>query len=200
MKQQSRIGPHSDHARFLRYVDIIFWEELPMSNRAAVECTNALLQLLMGNTKPFGGKVVIGLGDFRQVAPVVRNGGPTASLDASVRSSLLWSHFQILRLHQPVRNAEDPAYSEWVDSIGEDFSNDSPIELPLIDRIQSYDEIAEFLFPDSILHTPFDVSQRSFLSPLNIYVDEFNLEMLERIPFGSGKLPTIFLDSIIYNI
>ena len=171
-----------------------------MSNRAAVECTNALLQLLMGNTKPFCGKVVIGLGDFRQVAPVVPNGGPTASLDASVRSSLLWSHFQILRLHQPVRNAEDPAYSEWVDSIGEDFSNNSPIELPLIDRIQSYDEIAEFLFPDSILHTPFDVSQRSFLSPLNIYVDEFNLEMLERIPFGSGKLPTIFLDSIIYNM
>ena len=191
MELQSRIGPHSDHARFLRHVEIIFWEELPMSNRAAVECTNALLQLLMGNTRPFGGKIIVGLGDFQQVAPVVRNGGPTASLDASVRSSPLWDNFQILRLHQPVRNAEDPAYSEWVDSIGEDFSTDSPIELPLIDRIHSYEQIADFLFPDSILHTPLDVSQHSFLSPLNTYVDEFNLEMLERIPFGTGKLQTM---------
>lgn len=187
MELQSRIGPHSDHAQFLQNVEIIFWEELPMANRAAVECTNALLQLLMGNTRPFGGKIVVGLGDFRQVAPVVRNGGPTASLDASVRSSLLWNNFQILRLHEPIRNAQDPGYSEWVDSIGEDFSNDSPIELPLIDRIYSYQEIADFLFPDSILHTPFEVCQRSFLSPLNAYVDEFNLEMLEKIPFVSGK-------------
>jgi len=200
MELQSRIGPHSDHARFLQNVEIIFWEELPMSNRAAVECTNALLQLLMGNTKPFGGKIVVGLGDFRQVAPVVRNGGPTASLDASVRSSLLWKKFQILRLYQPIRNAQDPVYSEWVDSIGEDFLNDSSIELPLIDRIHSYEEIADFLFPDSILYTPFEVCQRSFLSPLNAYVDEFNLEMLEKIPFVSGKLFNILFYSLIYNI
>ena len=196
---QSRIGPHSDQARFLQYVEIISWEELPMSNRVAVECTNALLQLLMGNTKPFGGKIVVGLGDFRQVAPVVRNGGPTASLDASVRSLPLWYNFQILRLYQPIRNAQDPAYSEWVDSIGEDFSHDSPRELPIIDRIHSYDEIVDLLFPDSILHTPFDVCQRSFLSPLNTYVDEFNLQMLDKIPFVSGKLPSIFLYSIILN-
>ncbi|CUS06638.1 unnamed protein product [Tuber aestivum] len=32
MELQSRIGPHSDHAQFRRNVDIIFWEELPMSN------------------------------------------------------------------------------------------------------------------------------------------------------------------------
>ena len=89
MELQSRIGPLSDHAQFLRKVEIIFWEELPMSNRSAVECTNALLQLLMGNTKPFGRKIIIVLEDFRQVAPVVHNGGPTTSLDASIRSSLL---------------------------------------------------------------------------------------------------------------
>ena len=59
----------------------------------------------MGNTKPFDGKIVVGLGDFRQVALVVRNGGPTASLDALVRFSPLWDNFQILRLHQPIRNA-----------------------------------------------------------------------------------------------
>jgi len=64
MELQSRIGPHSDHAWFLRNVQIIFWEALPMSNRAGVECSNALLQRLRGNTRPFGGKIIVGLGDF----------------------------------------------------------------------------------------------------------------------------------------
>jgi len=190
MELQSRIGPLSDHAQFLQKVEIIFWEELPMSNRSAVECTNALLQLLMGNTKPFGGKIVIGLGDFRQVAPVVRNGGPTASLDASIRSSLLWKDFHILRLHQPVRNAHDPSYSEWVDTIGEDFHNDSPITLPLVTRISTYEGISEFLFPNLTLLTPYDLCQRAFLSPLNTQIDEFNLEMLDKIPFVTGKFFT----------
>lgn len=188
MELQSKIGPHSEHARFLQKVEIIFWEELPMSNRAAIECTNVLLQLLMGSSKPFGGKIVVGLGDFRQVAPVVKNGGPTASLDASIKSSWLWKHFHIVRLHQPVRNAQDPLYSKWVDSIGEDYLNKGTIDLPLIKRIDSYDEIADFLFPDTILFNPYQVCQRSFLSPLNIYVDEFNHQILDKIPFVTGML------------
>jgi len=53
-----------------------------MSNRAAIECTNALLQLLLGNMRLFSAKIIVGLGDFRQVALVVRNGGPTGSFDA----------------------------------------------------------------------------------------------------------------------
>ncbi|RPA91335.1 hypothetical protein L873DRAFT_1848340 [Choiromyces venosus 120613-1] len=40
-----------------------------------------------------------------------------------------------------------------------------------------------FLFPDSKLFKPFEVCQRSFLSPLNIYVDEFNHQMLDKILF-----------------
>jgi len=83
-----------------------------MSNRAAIECTNALLQLLMGNMRPVGGRIVVGLGGFRQVASVVKNGGPIGSLDASIRSSWLWKHFHILRLHQPVRNAHDPVCND----------------------------------------------------------------------------------------
>ena len=191
MELQSQIGPNSDQAQFLRNVEIIFWEELPMSNRAAIECTNVLLQLLMGNMKPFGGKIVVGLGDFRQVAPVVRNGGPIGSLDASIRSSWLWKQFHILRLHQPVRNAHDPVYSQWVDTIGEDTLTNCPIPLPLIRRITTYEQIADFLFPDFILLTPYELCQRSFLSPLNSYVDEFNLQILDKIPFVTGKNSTI---------
>lgn len=47
---------------------------------------------------PFGGKAFVGLGDFRQVAPVIRGAsGLTATFDNSIRSSDLWEHFEILR-------------------------------------------------------------------------------------------------------
>lgn len=46
----------------------------------------------MGNDLPFGGKLFVGLGDFRQVAPVVRgSSGPTATLNNSIRTSELWN-------------------------------------------------------------------------------------------------------------
>jgi len=187
MELQSQIGPNSDQAHVLRNVEMICWKELPMSNRAAIECTNALLQLLIGNMRPFGRKIVVGLGDFRQVAPVGRNEGPTGSLDASIRSSWLWKQFHILRLHQPVRNTHDPVYSQWVHTIGEGNLTNSAIPLSLIRRIRTCEQIVEFLFPDFILLTLYDLCQRLFLSSLNSYVDEFNLQILDKIPLLTGK-------------
>ena len=82
-----------------------------MSNKSTVEYVNKLLQSIMGNSLPFGGKVLIGLGDFRQVAPVIKNAGPSATFDTSIRSSWLWPHFRILSLRAPIHNALDPPFS-----------------------------------------------------------------------------------------
>src|SRR5947209_3278652 len=70
----SRIVLHSSKANYLKGLDLIVWEELPMSNKACIECANKLMQDITGCSEPFGGKVVVALGDFRQVAPVVPNG------------------------------------------------------------------------------------------------------------------------------
>ena len=115
----SRINPSSDRANYLKDLDLIVWEELPMSNKSTVECVNKLLQSIMGNSLPFGGKVLISLGDFHQVTPVIKNAGLSATFDASIRSSWLWPHFRILSLRAPIHNALDPPFSTWVDSVGD---------------------------------------------------------------------------------
>jgi hypothetical protein len=93
-----------------------------MANKAAIECADQLLRLLMDVPLPFGGKVFLALGDFRQVAPVVRGAtGPSAAFQSSIRSSYLWQHFQVLRLTVPIRTASDPEYSDWIDTIGEGY-------------------------------------------------------------------------------
>ena len=52
---------------------LIIWEELPMFNKTAIECVDSLIRQITSSNKPFGGKIILGLGDFRQVASVVTN-------------------------------------------------------------------------------------------------------------------------------
>jgi hypothetical protein len=50
------------------------------------------------------------LGDFRQTCPVIRRGSRAEVVDASIKSSPLFSHFSTFRLTIPIRNAEDPEF------------------------------------------------------------------------------------------
>ncbi|KAH0603502.1 uncharacterized protein H6S33_007824 [Morchella sextelata] len=184
MELQSTLSIRSDRAKLLSKSSLIIWEEMPMANKAAIECADEFLELVLANGKPFGGKVFLGLGDFRQVASVVKSAGPTATLEASIRSSYLWEQFKILRLDTPIRNASDLEYAEWVDQIGDGCqeSNESFVNLDLIESLDSIEEAIDFLFPTEVLQNPAIVSHHAFLSPLNINVDQFNLAILERFP------------------
>ena len=75
----SSIPTNSDRADLLRAAAFIMWDELPMANVAVFEAVDILLQHIMDVDEAFDGKVVISIGDFRQVAPVVKGGGPTAT-------------------------------------------------------------------------------------------------------------------------
>ena len=89
-----------------------------MANKAAVECTDQLLRKLMECSLPFGGKPIVGLGDFRQVVLVIKNSSRAAVFDTSIHLSYFWPLFTILPLMQPIRNAMDPEFSDWVDQVG----------------------------------------------------------------------------------
>lgn len=82
----------------------------------------------------------------------------------------------------PVRNASDLEYSAWVDSIGQGVQEEeqslTEVTLDLIEQVESLEEIIDFLFPHTILNEYEEVSKQAFLSPLNIYVDEFNSLLL----------------------
>jgi len=134
-----------------------------MSNRAVIKCVDQLLHSITLLDRPFGGKVFVGLGDFRQVAPVVKNAGPSACFDASIRSSYLWPAFRVLPLTAPIRNAADPEYSAWVDYVGEGLHHHDDHDTPndevrlnsdLLHCLPSFQSAAEFLFPSHILEDP----------------------------------------------
>jgi hypothetical protein len=72
----SSVHPFSARAELIRNATTIIWDELPKVNRAAWECVDELCRRIMNiYDKPFGGIPFLGLGDFRQVAPVVSGAG-----------------------------------------------------------------------------------------------------------------------------
>jgi len=198
MGLESKLSPYSARAALLRHTDLIIWEELPMAKKAVLECADQLLQDIMGNNLPFGGKTIVGLGDFRQVAPVVRGSiGPSATLANSIRSSYLWDHFQVLRLTTAIRYAGDPVYAAWVDQVGDGITPyETTVQLQHLDHIGDMGTAADFLFLDDSLATSLVAVQRAFLSPFNIWVDRFNQLMLNHI---SGPTSMIKFSCSLYD-
>ena len=179
---ESGIVDDSDRAEYLREAVCIVWDELPMANIAAFMAVDKVLRSIMQNDLPFGGKIIIAIGDFCQVAPVVKGGGPSACYMASVLSSPLWQAFQIHQLTAPMRNASDIEFADFVDSIGEDTTGARIKLRPYLHHTSDLDEIEHRLYPDSILQDPFACVRRAFLTPLNVDVDKFNSGILHRLP------------------
>ena len=60
-----------------------------------MEALYRTLRDIMNNTKPFGGKILICAGDFRQNFAVIPHANRGAIIDASLKRSLLCKHFVI---------------------------------------------------------------------------------------------------------
>jgi len=69
-------------AELLRRTSLLIWDEVAMTNRLAVECLDRSLRDIMNCELPFGGKVMVFGGDFRQVFPVVTRGTRAQVTDA----------------------------------------------------------------------------------------------------------------------
>ena len=63
---------NSAGAALLKKSDVLILDEIAMMSKVDLERIERSLQLLMDNDHPFGGKIVILSGDFRQILPIER--------------------------------------------------------------------------------------------------------------------------------
>ncbi|GJT50943.1 ATP-dependent DNA helicase RRM3-like protein [Tanacetum coccineum] len=87
------IAADSDIADLIRKENLIIWDEAPMINRHCYEAFDRALRDIcrtdpsVASDKVFGGKVVLFGGDFRQIIPVITNGGRQDVVNATINSS-----------------------------------------------------------------------------------------------------------------
>jgi hypothetical protein len=183
----------SSYCELLNAADLIILEELPMSSLAVFETIDEVLQMCTENTESFGGKMILGIGDFHQVAPVIPGAGPSDILAASVKSSSLWSMFSVYSLSTPMRFGNDIDLCNFVDAVGEGLDN-SQVSLDLFETTTTLEDAAEFLYPTETLQNPESCLGRAFLAPRNVLVDDFNELILTKLP---GKSCMYFFYCIV---
>lgn len=187
-------------AKLIRAAMLIVWDEAPMQGRHLLEALDRKLREVTRNQHPFGGKVIVLAGDFRQRLPVLKRASRSQVVNSSVRRSPLWPHFKQLRLteNMRVRNryGGDPralAYAEWLLSLG---SGELPPAAPgHPDRVRLEDSMCmppdvealiDWTFPN-LRENVSDlewVSQRAILTPKNVTCDTVN-----NLIMHSDKLP-----------
>ena len=150
-----------------------------MANRAVFECVDDVLKRIMQSEEPFGGKVIVFSGDFRQTCPVIPHGGRDDIIEASIKSSYIWSSINIYKLTVPIRQAEDVEFRNYLDSVGEDALDTVPIMH--LQTCLTRKCLIDFVFPEDVLHNPLSCVSRSILCPTNKQVESYNMDILKRL-------------------
>ncbi|XP_043473610.1 uncharacterized protein LOC122505828 [Leptopilina heterotoma] len=110
----------SKHAELLRSAKIIIWDEITMAPKYALQAMESMLRDITKCNKPFGGKVILLSGDFRQTLPIVPHGSRTHIVEVCVKNSKLWHHFETRCLHVNVRlDKTQVEFSNWLLNVGD---------------------------------------------------------------------------------
>ena len=117
------INSQSNLAELIRLSKIIVVDEAPMLHRYLLEALDRTLRDITDTDIPFGGKILILSGDFRQTLPVLKNSSSEAVIEAALNRSHLWKEFTVVQLKENMRvkASGDPVLEEfdnWTVSIG----------------------------------------------------------------------------------
>ncbi|XP_021968097.1 uncharacterized protein LOC110863154 [Folsomia candida] len=199
----SGIKMKSKEAEIIGKSKLLIWDESTRAPANALNCVDRLLKEIMGNKDvPFGGKVLLLGGDFRQTLPIIPHADPVAIVQASIKFSHLWRKFKVLKLNNNVRSL-DLEYSDWLIKLGNGELtnghglNENLIEIP--ETMVASDNIVRDIFEDSL--TPENVetfSSRAILCPTNADVDKSNDQVLD-ILIGDNKT-YISTDSLMTDV
>jgi hypothetical protein len=92
------VKPTSSHATYLRSVSLFIIDEASMVMAHALNAIDRMLRDITSVDVPFGGKIFLLGGDFRQVLPVIPRNPRAVVIENCMKSSPLWPNFTIFRL------------------------------------------------------------------------------------------------------
>ncbi|XP_039778097.1 ATP-dependent DNA helicase PIF1-like [Panicum virgatum] len=195
---------------------VVFDEDIKLAESLNIE-------QMEGCDLPFGGKIMVFGGDFRQILPVVARGTIAQICDATLLQSYIWDDIKIIRLKQNMRAQNDVWFSQFLlridDGTEKTFPNDY-VDLPddimlEYNNDQSIDILIDHVFPDLANNctSASYMRERAILSTRNEYVDSLNAMMIakfsgeEKVYYShdsvdddsTNNYPLDFLNSITPN-
>jgi len=151
--------------------------------------------------KPFGGKVILFRGEFRQILPVIPAAGRELIVKSSLNSSYLWQHCKVLKLTKNMRLLQDIDINEareieeflkWILAVGEgklNEPNDGVTQIQIPDNIlisegdNPIESIIQAVYGTTFAQErdPTFFQDRAILCPTNDDVNSINDHMLSKL-------------------
>ena len=197
-----RIPLGTELAKLVEMARLIVIDEATMLNNMLLEALDVCLRDIMNTDVPFGGKVLVLCGDFRQSLPVIPGASRAGIVSKCLNQHPLWQQFEVMYLTKNMRvNAQsDPkllAWSEWLQSIGDGVEGEQvtiPEELGIgieadtkkqpMAELDSMKKVIDAVFPDlaNNLADPEWLTGRSILTSTNKERHRINEVMVGMAP------------------
>ncbi|XP_008212376.1 ATP-dependent DNA helicase PIF1-like [Nasonia vitripennis] len=190
----SSIKVQSKEGLFLKETKVFIWDEAPMAPRYALEIVNRTLKSIMNNDVPFGDKIIILGGDFRQLLPIKVRGTRSETLSLSIKYSESWKHFTTYNLSANMRVLPNEVdFAQYLLSVGDGTLNDANDNLTLPQQciMEPNNNVAQIVFGGFIAEKNFEkMSKCAILSARNIDVDEINKQVTNLLDNNSEQIYT----------
>uniref|UniRef100_A0AC35THX5 ATP-dependent DNA helicase n=1 Tax=Rhabditophanes sp. KR3021 TaxID=114890 RepID=A0AC35THX5_9BILA len=163
--------------------DVVIIDEAPMLNKWILGYIDRRLKEICENNLPFGGKVVILGGDFRQTLPIINNATRCENVRATIKCSNMWrAHFELFKLDQNMRvNQDEEEFAKWVLNVGdgnEKYITNNKISIPQI--IRSSGDLIKEVFEGQDQDST-DKWTSVILASTNKTVDTINETVLDKV-------------------
>ncbi|KAK9112238.1 hypothetical protein Scep_019757 [Stephania cephalantha] len=140
---------------------------------------------------PFGGKVVVFGGDFRQVLPIIPKGNRQDVMKSTLLTSYIWPLLKKIKLVENMRARLDPAFSEFILRVGNGTEEEFPGNMISIPSSITMSYVDEQISLDHLITTVYEnlneyaeqmdaMSRRAILTTKNEFVDEVNTLLIHR--------------------
>jgi PIF1-like helicase/Helicase len=191
------IRANSFGGQTLLQTSMIIWDEAPMQSRWSLEAVDRSLRLLTKINEPFGGKIVVFGGDFRQVLPVIPKANSTVIISMIIKRSELWQNMRKLKLNINERvlrcgdNINFRLFAEFLLEVGENRVpiqrdiGDSSINIPnqFVFNSKEVTDFIKWCYPNFDFNSENNInSGTAILAPTNINVDLLNDTALRMFP------------------
>ncbi|XP_058810194.1 ATP-dependent DNA helicase pif1-like [Phymastichus coffea] len=181
------IKPNSKEGEIMRNAKVIIWDEISMTSKMAFEAVDRSLRDICNNDLPFGGKIIIASGDFRQILPVVRHGSRTEIIENLVKNCEVWRTFKRMALTENVRVSDDDRqFKNWLLQVGEgkrsnEFEEEHELQEIPKTMITKRNDIVEEIFGSKLKNNDTTISKKVILAPTNNDVMHINNEILNKM-------------------
>ena len=203
------ISAQSNLAKLIRMSKLILIDEATMLDRHLLEAMDRTLRDIMGQPDlPFGGKIVILSGDFRQCLPIVPGAKRPGIISHAVNQSHLWASFQVMELTINMRvsasnDQELQEFDDWTLSIGNGHMDQVTVPENMITTIinpnskenpnsegQAMEKFCEAVFPnlEANIQDRNWVEGRAILAATNVEVNMLNELLSAKMPGSTNVL------------